>query len=127
MADWQFHDTRSRELADSVRRYLVAAHTGGIATVLATATSLAAHQVHPRWALGPIGVFAVGLLMAGVSMLLAQHREMKRRDAAKAGKEDPEFSFFWWSWSWNWASLALFVGAVTTALWGLGSVSFEAG
>ncbi|MDH5834438.1 hypothetical protein [Luteimonas kalidii] len=127
MGDWQTHEARSQQLADSVRRYLVAAHTGGIATVLATASSLAAQQIHPRWALWPIGVFAIGLLLAGISMLLAQHREMKRRDAAKAGKEDPEFSFLWWSWSWNWLSLIVFVGAVAAALWGLGSISLAVG
>jgi len=116
MSDWKIHEARSQELADSVRRYLVAAHTGGIATTFAFAGSLVANHVHPRWAITPVALFAVGLVLAGISMLLAQHREMKRRDAAKANDADPTFGLLWWSWTWNWASLAIFVAAIMTGL-----------
>lgn len=123
MADWKIHETRSQELADSVRRYLVAAHTGGIATTFAFAGSLVTNHVHPRWAFAPVAVFTSGLLLAGISMLLAQHREMRRRDAAKANEPDPAFGRFWWSWIWNWASLATFVIAIVTGLCSLSAIS----
>jgi hypothetical protein len=123
MADWQFHEARSRELADSVRRYLVAAHTGGIATTFALAGSLVDNHVHPRWAFVPVAVFVAGLVLAGISMLVAQHREIRRRDAAKAGEADPMFGLFWWSWVWNWISLVTFVVAVGSALCYLSAIS----
>ena len=123
MTDWQVHETRSQELADSVRRYLVAAHTGGIATTFALAGSLATSHIHPRWAFLPVAVFAAGLVLAGISMLLAQHREIKRRDAAKANEPDPEFGLLWWSWVWNWISLATFVIAIVAGLCCLSATS----
>jgi hypothetical protein len=123
MTDWQYHEARSRELADSIRRYLVAAHTGGIATTFALAGSLAGDHVHPRWAFAPVAVFATGLVFAGISMLLAQDREIQRRDAKRAGEPDPEFSVLRWSWAWNWASLGLFVAAIFIGLVCLGSVT----
>jgi hypothetical protein len=55
--------------------------------------------------------------------ILAQHREMKRRDAAKANELEPKFGLLWWSWTWNWISLAAFVFAVLAALWCLSAVS----
>ena len=116
MDDWQTHERRSQELADSVRRYLVAAHTGGIATTFALAGSLATSHIHPRWAFTPVAIFAFGLILAGVSMLLAQHREIKRRDAMKNNEPKPKFGFLWWSWSWNWASLVTFAIAIVTGL-----------
>ena len=126
MADWQIHEKRSQELADSVRRYLVAAHTGGIATIFAVAGSLATNGVHPKWAIAPVLAFALGLVLAGISMLLAQHREMKRRDAMKAEEPNPEFGHFWWSWTWNWASLLTFVVAILVGLCALGNISIAA-
>lgn len=123
MADWQAHEARSQELADSVRRYLVAAHTGGIAVTFALAGSLASNHVHPRWAFAPVGTFTIGLILVGISMLLAQHREMKRRDARKAGDTDPSFGRLWWSWVWNWMSLATFALGVTVGLYCLSAIS----
>ena len=123
MADWQVHEARSQALADSVRRYLIAAHTGGIATTFAFAGSLVTNHVHPRWAFAPIAIFAAGLVLAGISMLLAQHREMKRRDAKRDNETDPTFGLLWWSWTWNWASLATFVIAIVAGLCSLSAIS----
>lgn len=123
MPQWQIHEARSQALADSVRNYLVASHAGGIGVTFALAGSLAAGHIHPRWAIWPVLVFAVGLIFVGISMLLAQHREMHRRDAAKAGLPEPSFEKLWWSWCWNWASLLFFVAGVITGLCRLGAIA----
>jgi hypothetical protein len=70
-----------------------------------------------------VAVFVAGLVLAGISMLVAQHREIRRRDAAKAGEADPMFGLFWWSWVWNWISLVTFVVAVGSALCYLSAIS----
>jgi len=126
VADASVHEARSQELADSIRRFLVAVHTGGIATTFAVAASLADNHIHPRWAVAPIGLFAVGLFLAAMSMFLAQHRELRRRDAAKAAENDPEFGQIWWSWPWNWASMCVFVLATAIGLYILASVPMQA-
>lgn len=79
------HEQRSRDLADATRRYLVGLNTGGAAATLGLAGTLASAGVQPSWAVVPIAVFAAGVLVTGVSLLLAKHKALKRRDAAGAG------------------------------------------
>ena len=50
MADPGVHEARSQALADEIRRFLVAVNTGGIATTVAFAASLAGNKVQPHWA-----------------------------------------------------------------------------
>lgn len=123
MADWQVHEARSQALADSVRRYLVAAHAGGITAVFALAGALSTSKIHPKWAVVPVLIFSFGLTSAGVSMLLAQHREMRRRDAVRNELAEPKFGLVWWSWLWNWFGLAALPMAVIAALFQLGWIS----
>ena len=66
---------RSRELADSLRKYLIGINTGGIAVVTALSKSLS-------WA-PTIMCFILGIVFCGVSLFFAQYRALKRRDSAK--------------------------------------------
>lgn len=127
IADRNDHEARSRELADSIRGFLIAVHTGGIATVFAVASSLVNNKIHPVWAVAPIGLFVVGLVFAAVSMFLAQAREIKRRDAAAKNAPAPEFKCrLWWSWTWNWLSLVVFLLATVVGLCALATLTIPA-
>lgn len=112
------HESRSREIADTLRGFLVAVNTGGIGAMLAVASSLAEENIHPRWVFWPTCMFVLGLVVVGGSLLLAKYREIKRRDAAKNGEIEPDFTgHFWRSQNWDTVSLFLFViGAVTGLL-----------
>lgn len=116
MTDWQAHDKRAQELGDSIRRYLVAAHTGGMGVTFALAASMVESKIRPVWAVPAVIAFVVGLTLAGISMFLAQHREIRRRDAMKANAEPPTFSRWIWSWPWNGLSLIAFVVAIGVGL-----------
>lgn len=120
------HEKRSQEVADSLRKFLVAIHTGGIGAMLAVASSLAGQRVHPRWAFWPVLIFIAGLVVIGVSMLLAKHRELTRRDAAKCGEEELNFTGLpWRSQTWDAISLFLFVVASVVGLVALSCVKLS--
>lgn len=111
------HEKRSQEIADTTRRFLIAVHTGGIGVTFALSSALAGHGINPSWAVWPVVVFAGGLVIVGVSLMLAKHRELKRRDAAKKSKNEPDFSgFFWHSYMWDIISLFLFIMGVVVGL-----------
>lgn len=122
------HEARSREVADTLRRFLVAVHTGGIGALLAVASSLTEQHIHPKWAFWPALVFVGGLVVVGGNLLLAKHREIKRRDAAKEGKEAPDFSgLLWRSQTWDTVSLLLFVLGALVGLLALSCVDLRIG
>jgi len=122
------HEARSREVADTLRRFLVAVHTGGIGALLAVASSLTEQNIHPRWAFWPVLVFVGGLVVVGANLLLAKHREIKRRDAAKEGKTEPDFSMLLWrSQTWDTVSLVLFVAGALAGLFALSCVELKVG
>jgi hypothetical protein len=107
------HEERSRNVADTLRRFLIAIHTGGIGALLFVASSLVEQHVHPRWTFIPVLVFVCGLVVVGVSMLLAKTREKERRDAEQKNEPKPTFTWLWHSQPWDTFSLILFVvGAV---------------
>ena len=121
-------ESRSREVADTLRRFLVAIHTGGIGVLLAVSSSLAEQHVHPKWAFWPVLLFVGGLVVVGASLLLAKHREVKRRDAAKKGEAEPDFSgLLWRSQTWDTISLALFVAGALAGLLALSCVELHVG
>lgn len=104
------HEARARAVADSLRNYLTALNTGGIGAVFAIAGTLIDRGVDPRWAIWPIVFYVVGILLTGLSLAFAKHRELKRRDAAIALREAPDFTgFFWRSYTWDSFSLAAFL------------------
>lgn len=117
------HESRSRSVADTLRNFLIAVHTGGVGAMLAVASSLVEKQVHSRWAFVPVIIFVSGLIVVGVSLLLAKHREIKRRDAAKNRKPEPDFTgLFWRSQTWDTISLVLFLAGAVAGLVALSCV-----
>jgi hypothetical protein len=120
MSDAADHEQRSREIADTTRRLLVAANTGGIGAAFAMAGSLAAQKVGPGWAVLPAGFFVAGLTVTGISLFLAKHRELKRRNAAVAQTSPPDFTALYWrSFTWDAMALGLFVAGCIAGLWKL--------
>jgi hypothetical protein len=96
MKETQNYSERADGIADSLRTFLIAIHTGGIAVVFAVAGSLASECVNPRWAVCPAAIFSLGLVLVGFSLLLAKHKALKRRDAVAAKKAVPEFKNILW-------------------------------
>jgi len=120
MSDAADHEKRSREIADTTRRLLVAVNTGGIGASFAMAGSLAGHKINPGWAALPASFFMAGLVVTGVSLFLAKHRELKRGEAAKAGNPEPDFTAWYWrSFTWDAIALTLFVVGCIAGLWKL--------
>ena len=117
------HENRSREIADTTRRFLVGVNTGGIGASLAMAGSLAAQKVSPAWVVLPATLFITGLVATGVSLFLAKHRELKRRDAAEAQRQPPDFTALpWRSFTWDAIALVLFVAGCIAGLYKLACV-----
>lgn len=110
------HEKRSQEIADTTRRVAVTLNGGGIGLVLTVAGTLTTHGTPARWALLPVGLYLLGLFFIGVSLFLAKHRELKRCDAAKENKDEPEHfkKWYWRSFIWDLVAFAFF---------GLGSVA----
>ena len=80
-------------------------------------------HVHPRWSFWPALMFVTGLVVVGASLLLAKHREIKRRDAESHGEKQPDFSALWWrSQTWDTVSLLLFVAGAVIGLFALACV-----
>jgi hypothetical protein len=104
---------RSRELADSLRKYLIGINTGGIAVVTALSKNLS-------WA-PTIMFFILGIVFCGISLFFAQYRALKRRDSAKLKMAEPIFSLYRHSRFWNALSFLCFVvGAI------LGLICYQA-
>ena len=120
-ADPPDQEKRSRDIADKLRTYLTALHTGGIAITFGVAGSLAAQRVHPAWVVLPVSGFVLGLIVLGASLFLAKHKALRRRD-------DPARDFkswYWWNFTYDLLSLSIFVAAVCGGLWKLSCVSFS--
>ncbi|HUO44853.1 MAG TPA: hypothetical protein VMT94_08100 [Burkholderiales bacterium] len=74
----------------------------------------------------PVLIFVGGLVVVGSSLLLAKHREIKRRDAAKKGDQEPDFTgLFWRSQTWDTVSLVLFVVGAVAGLLALSCVQIQ--
>jgi hypothetical protein len=124
MTDPSIHESRSQALGDEIRRLLIGANTGGIAATVALAASLAGNNISPGWAVLPIILFLVGVVLSAFSAFLAQHREILRRAAAEKNLPAPTFNQLQWSWLWNALSLIAFVVASGLGLCSLASISF---
>jgi hypothetical protein len=114
-------EERSREIADTTRRYLTALNTGGVAITFGVAGTLAGRGVEPRWAIWPVAIFGLGLAITACSLFLAKHKALKRRDAAP--NQSPDFKK-WYSANFTYELLALltFLVAVGIGLWNLSRV-----
>lgn len=102
----QEHEQRSRELADSLRSFLIAVNTGGIGAMLLVAGNLAEQKVNPSWTFWPVLCFVGGLLATGWSIFAAQHRAEERLKSHNAGIQ---FSRWWQSAPWNVVALGAFL------------------
>lgn len=115
MGTVEAHEKRSQEIADTTRRVVVTLNSGGIGLVFTVAGTLITRGTPARWALLPVGLFVIGLLFTGVSLFLAKHRELERRDAAEQNKDEPEHfkKWYWRSFTWDLVAFAFFgLGAV---------------
>ncbi len=119
------HEKRSQEIADTTRRVVVTLNSGGIGLVFTVAGTLTTHGTSARWALLPVGLFVVGLLFTGISLFLAKHRELKRRDAAKESKGEPEHfkKWYWRSFTWDLVAFAFFGAGAIAGLLALACIS----
>jgi len=117
------HDLRTQALADEIRRLLITANTGGIGALVLLSASLAEKSVQPGWAIAPLVIFLVGILLAAISMFLAQYREIKLRQAEESAEPRPHFDTIAWSWIWNGLSLLAFIAASAVSLCSLAHVS----
>lgn len=117
------HEFRSRELADSLRNFLLTVNVGGIGLVFSIAGVLLSTKIKVTWAICPTVFFVFGLIFCAASIFLAQHREIKRRDSAKNNQPDPEIAFQKTSYFWNLISFASFILGVVSALINLQALS----
>src|SRR3989338_7619831 len=122
------HEKRSQEIADTTRRIVVTLNSGGIGLVFAVAGTLTTHGAPAGWALLPVGLFLVGLLFTGVSLFLAKHRELKQRDAAKIGEDEPEYlkNWYWRSFTWDLVAFFFFGAGAFAGLSSLACISNRA-
>jgi hypothetical protein len=116
MNDITHHRQRANELGDSLRKYLLTVHTGGIGAVLLAATSLTGKDVSPDWARLPLTLFVLGAGCVGVSMTLAKYRELRRDTAMREGMPEPEFNQLQHSLFWDLIALTLFLGGAWYAV-----------
>jgi hypothetical protein len=116
-SDADRHASRADSVADSVRTHVLAFNTGGIGVCFAAAASLAEQCVNLRWVIGPVALFTAGLVVVAASLLLQKHKALKRRDAAREGRSEPNFKpWYWRNFTWDLFALGLFCGGVAFAL-----------
>jgi hypothetical protein len=107
---------RARELADSLRKFLLSVNSGAIGVLFSVAGVLVSQKISPSWAMCPALWFVGGILGAIVSNFFAHHRALKRRDALKQGLPEPFFSWWQKSITWHIFSAFCFVAGVLVAL-----------
>ena len=118
MGTIQEHEKRSQDIADTTRRIAVTLNSGGIGLVFTVAANLTKDGTSASWAIFPAVLFLIGLLLIGISLFLAKHRELKRRDAAKQNIEEPENfkKWYWRSFNWDLISFLFFVTGASIGL-----------
>lgn len=119
-------ENRSREIADTIRRYLIAINTGGIGVSFAVAGTLAGNNVKPSWVIMPVVIFSLGLTIIGVSLFLAKHKAIKRRDANINNKPEPDYtSYIWRNITWDIVSLIIFLLGVFVGVYFLYGIEIQ--
>ncbi len=114
-------ERRSREIADAMRRYLVAINSGAILVLLGLAGALASESVSPGWAKWPIAFFVGALFVTGYSLDLAKRKALARRDAYREGRQQPDYdTLLKRNQTWDAFALILFIVGVGLSLYGLG-------
>jgi hypothetical protein len=110
------HEFRSRELADSLRNFLLTVNSGGIGLLFSFQANLFEQKINAEWIVCPTSLFLLGLICCGISIFMAQSRELKRKSAAEKSEIEPNFGLLRTSYFWNWLSFVLFILAVVIAL-----------
>jgi Na+/melibiose symporter-like transporter len=113
---------RARELADSLRQFLMTVNSGAVAILFSIAGISLEKQCSANWVIVPAMIFVVGIIFCIGSNFMAHHRALKRRDAAKDNLPEPNFCFLQKSVTWNLASSVCFVAGVLAALYKLQSI-----
>ncbi len=113
---------RSRQLADNLRQYLLTVNSGAIAILFSIASTLIDNKINANWLVYPTIAFVLGIIFCIVSIFLAQHRALKRRDAARDKQPEPEFCCLMRSWTWNTISAISFLVGVILALYSFQSM-----
>ena len=108
------YEKRSDEIADSTRRYVISLNGGGIGLIFTLAASVAENGISPKWAFWPVSLFLVGLIFVGISLFLAKHRVLRRRDATD--RESVKYLEKWQWRSFTWDLVAFF-------FFGVGSIA----
>jgi hypothetical protein len=118
---------RANEIADTTRRVLTAFNTGGIGLTYAIAGSLVNSGVSPSWTINPISAFVSGLIIIALSLLLAKHKAIKRNDAVKRKRSEPNFEkWYWANFTYDLLSLLFFVIGVIAGLCELSGIEIPA-
>jgi len=124
--DGEDQEKRSREIADTIRRYLVAIHTGGIGITFGVVGALASNKINPGWAAWPIAIFSMGLVVVGGSLSLAKYKAIQRRDALRQNKEAPNFTAcLWRNDTWDRVSLIIFLLGVLVGICKLNGINLQ--
>lgn len=118
------HEKRSQALADSARRVATTLNGGAIGVAFTVYGVLYKAGEAPTWPITVVPIFVLGLVCTITSLMLAKHRELKRRDAAIAGRELPKFPYYMHSYAWEIASFIAFgagalLGSVASGGFGL--------
>ena len=117
MNDLSDHEKRSRQVADSTRRFLIGINAGGIALTTLFAGHMVEKGINPGWIVGPILTFTLGLVFVGVSLFLSKHRAIKRSIAKENDQQKPDYKkWFWRSMTWDIFSAVFFLFAVLCCL-----------
>ena len=100
-------ERRARDLADTLRRYVVLINSGAIVVIVGLTGSLA-KEIDPRWAVIPVAIFVISLWLTGWSFILAKKKALKRRDAYRNGTEQPDYKTRWRDRNIYWDGAAVF-------------------
>ena len=115
------HWRRSENLADSMRRYLIAINTGGVGITFAVASAMVDNKIPPGWAWPPVLFFIGGLGLVLGSLFLAKLRALDRFKAPDPDKV--EFPWYMHSQPWEIASAVTFALGATIGLWQLSEIA----
>ena len=118
------HEKRSQDIADTTRRIAVTLNSGGIGLAFIVAANLIKDDAPASWVLLPVALFLIGIFFIGVSLFLAKHRELKRRDAAKENSEESENydKWYWRSFTYDIAAFFFFGAGALVGLLSLASL-----
>lgn len=119
---------RADAMADSIRTHLVTYNTGGIAALLATATSLVENKIPPDWVIVPVFLFSLGLVVVLISLFLQKGKSLERARNIRQREEVASFdAWFKRNETYDLLAGALFLAGVICGLDAVGKLAVVAG